>query len=78
MRLIQVKAIGLHFYLDDGVVKFRYCYRIKSHTQYVVPMATFLGWIVNLLESDLELSHDPKYVGIQCDLVGGLTAGPWA
>ena len=65
------RAIRIHQYLDDWLVRATSHQVCLQHTQDLVRLCTELGWLVNLEKSELEPKQTFDFVGYQFDLKSG-------
>ena len=65
------QGIRIHQYLDDWLVRARSHHICLQHTQILVKLCQYLGWVVNVKKSELEPKQVFDFVGHQFDLRAG-------
>ncbi|XP_071101762.1 uncharacterized protein [Haliotis cracherodii] len=59
------QAIRVAFYLDDGLHAHQFTEALQGELTTTLNLLLYLGWIINLLKSDLVPTRDLQYIGIR-------------
>ena len=65
VSLLRQQGVKLHVYLDDWLIRADTPEEAQLHAQTTIKVLQFLGWIINFEKSDLTLSQDFQFIGMQ-------------
>ena len=63
VSLLRQQGVKLHVYLDDWLIRADTPEEAQLHSQTIIKVLQFLGWIINFEKSDL--SQDFQFIGMQ-------------
>ena len=67
-QYVHPHGIKFRFYLDDWLIHHLDPAILSNHLQFVLDLATHLGWLENLKKSDLVPSQQFTYLGLDFDM----------
>ena len=65
VSLLRQQGVKLHVYLDDWLIRADTPEEAQLHSQTIIKVLQFLGWIINYEKSDLRPSQDFQFIGMQ-------------
>ena len=65
VSLLRQQGVKLHVYLDDWLIRADTPEEAQLHSQTIIKVLQFLGWIINFEKSDLTPSQDFQFIGMQ-------------
>ena len=65
VSLLRQQGVKLHVYLDDWLIRADTPEEAQLHSQTIIKVLQFLGWIINFKKSDLTPSQDFQFIGMQ-------------
>ena len=64
VSLLRQQGVKLHVYLDDWLIRADTPEEAQLHSQTIIKVLQFLGWIINFEKSDLTPSQDFQFIGM--------------
>ena len=65
VSLLRQQGVKLQVYLDDWLIRADTPEEAQLHSQTIIKVLQFLGWIINFEKSDLTPSQDFQFIGMQ-------------